>query len=84
MGGAGADVFLYTNGEGNDVIKGFDNSDMLQITGAFSASYNAASKSVAFKVGSTANAITLENVTATRFNINGFTYKISGNKLVRK
>ena len=83
-GDKGADVFLFENGDGKDVIFGFDNSDMLQITGAFSASYNKSKGEVYFKVGSTKNAITLKDFTATTFNVNGFKYKISGSKLVKK
>lgn len=83
-GGTGADTFIYNSGEGKDVISDFDNSDMLQITGTFSASYNSSKKTIAFKVGSTASAITLKNFTATTFNINGDSYQISGTKLVKK
>ena len=83
-GGKGADTFIYANGDGRDVIYGFDNTDMLQITGTFSASYNSTSKTVAFKVGTTANAITLQDYTATTFNVNGNNYVISGSKLVKK
>ena len=83
-GGAGADVFIYNSGEGKDVISDFDNDDMLQITGKFSASYNSSKKTIAFKVDSTSSAITLKNFTATTFDINGDTWKISGSKLVKK
>ena len=83
-GGAGADVFIYASGEGNDVITDFANNDMLQITGTFSATYNKSANTIAFKVGSTANAITLQDFTATTFSINSFNYKISGTKLVKK
>ena len=83
-GGDGADTFIYEKGDGKDVISGFANDDMLQITGTFSATYNATTKAVAFKVGSTANAITLKDFTATTFNVNGNDYIISGSKLVKK
>lgn len=81
-GGSGADVFIYESG--NDVITGFANNDLLQITGTFSATYSKSANTIAFKVGSTANAITLQDFTATTFNINSFNYKISGTKLVKK
>ena len=82
---AGADTFIYSSGEGKDVIFGFDKNDMLQITGTFSASYNKSKKEIAFKVGSTKNAITLKDFGSTStFNVNGFDYKISGSKLVKK
>ena len=84
-GNAGADIFLYCKGEGKDVISGFDNSDMLLITGDFSASYNSSKKEIAFKVDSTKNAVTLKDFGSTStFNVNGFDYKISGSKLVKK
>ena len=83
-GGSGADVFIYESGDGKDVITDFSNDDLLQITGTFSAAYNESANSIAFKVGSTTNAITLRNFTATTFNINSFDYKISGTKLVKK
>ncbi len=83
-GNKGADTFLYFEGEGKDVICGFENSDMLLITGAFSASYDKSKKELSFKVGSTANALTLKDFTATTFNINGFDYGISGSTIKRK
>lgn len=83
-GYAGADTFLYCKGEGKDVIYGFEDSDMLLITGDFSATYNKSKNEVYFKVGDTANAITLKDATAISFNVNGFSYKVSGSSLVRK
>ena len=82
-GGEGADIFLYETGDGKDVIFGFDDNDMLEITGTFTASYNKSKNEIAFKVGSTANAITLRDFTATTFNINGDEYKIKDTKLVK-
>ena len=78
-GGDGEDVFVYSAGK--DVIYGFENNDMLKITGTFSGTYNKSKNEVYFKVGSTANAITLKDFTATTFNVNGTNYKISGSKL---
>ena len=83
-GNAGKDVFLYSDGEGKDIIYGFANDDMLLITGAFTGTYNKSNKEIAFKVGSTASAITLKDFTATTFNVNGYDYGISGTKLVKK
>ena len=86
-GGNGADLFItYISGEdkGNDVIYNFANNDMLLITGKFSSSYNSSKNEIYFKAGSTENAITLKDFTATSFNVNGTNYKISGSKLVRK
>ena len=82
-GDAGSDTFIYGSGEGKDIIYGFDNDDMLLITGAFKASYNKSNDAIYFKVGSTKNAITLKNFDATTFNINGDVYRISGKKLVK-
>ena len=83
-GGAGSDTFLYNNGEGKDVITDFGNDDFLQIMGTFSGTYNKSKNTIAFKVGTTASAITLKNFTATTFNINSDDYRISGTKLVKK
>ena len=81
-GGAGNDTFIYSAGK--DVITDFGDDDLLQITGTFSGTYNASKNTIAFKVGSTANALTLQNVTASgTFNINGDDYHISGTKLMR-
>ena len=58
---------------------------MLKITGTFSASYNQSKNEIYFKVGTTANAITLKDFGSTStFNVNGSYYKISGTKLVKK
>ena len=84
-GNAGKDTFIYAKGDGKDVIYGFDNTDMLKITGTFAGTYNKSKKEVYFKVGSTANAITLKDFGSTStFNVNGTNYKISGSKLVKK
>ncbi len=83
-GGNGADTFIYNSGDGKDVIYNFDNKDMLQITGVWTAAYYKASGRVVFKVDSTYSAIILEKPTAATFNVNGDTYTISGNTLVRK
>lgn len=82
-GDAGNDKFFYSDGGGKDVIFGFETGDLLQITGKFSGTYNKSKKEIAFKVGSTTDAITLKNFTATTFNINGDSYGISGTKLMR-
>ena len=83
-GDAGKDTFIYADSDGKDIIYGFENSDMLKITGAFSGTYNKSKKEVYFKVGSTASAITLKDFSATTFNVNGTNYKISGSNLVKK
>ena len=81
-GNEGSDTFIYGKGAGKDTIFGFEDDDILKITGTFSASYK--DDAIVFNVGNTANAITLKDFTATTFNINGAAYKISDTKLVRR
>ena len=54
---------------------------MLLITGAFTASYDKATDTIAFKVGT--GSITLKDFTATTFNVNGCNYRVKGSKLVK-
>ncbi len=84
LGGDGSDTFIYKSGEGKDVISGFEDNDLLQVTGVFSATYNKRAKELYFNVDSTTNAITLKNFTATSFNVNGTAYQISNTSLVKK
>ena len=83
-GGDDHNVFVYAKGDGKDVIFGFEDDDMLQITGTFSASYNRSKDEIYFKVGSTSKAITLKNFDTSSFNVNGDIYRISGTKLIKK
>lgn len=83
-GDADKDTFYYSNGDGKDVIYKFANDDMLKITGSFTTSLNNSKKEIYFKVGSTANAITLKNYSATTFNINGTNYKVGSSSLIKK
>ncbi len=83
-GGTGADTFLYADGDGKDTISGFDDTDMLQITGDWTAAYYPVANKVGFKVGNTYSAIILQDFTATTFNINGDNYVISGKTLAKK
>lgn len=84
-GNAGVDTFIYGKGDGQDIIYGFDKTDLLQITGTFSTSYSKAKKEIYFDVGTTTNAITLKDFDSTAsFNVNGTNYKISGTKLIKK
>ena len=80
-GGDDDNVFVYAKGDGKDIIFGFEDDDMLKITGAFSASYNRSKGEISFKFGSTSNAITLKNFDTSSFNVNGDIYQISGSKL---
>ena len=81
-GGNGADTFIYSVGNGNDVIGDFGNDDLLQITGDFTTAYDSAASTIKFTVGD--GSITLKNFTATTFNVNSDTYQISGNEFVKK
>ena len=83
-GQAGADTFIYNSGDGKDMIFGFDNDDLLQITGNWTAAYYSGSGRVVFKVDSTYSAIILEKPTAASFNVNGDTYAISNNKFTKQ
>ena len=79
-GGSGKDTFIYTAGDGNDVIYGFGDNDTLTIDNLnFTSSYRAKDKSVllTFADGS----ITFKDFTAKTFHINSNTYKIKGSKL---
>ena len=80
-GGNGSDTFIYSGG--NDVVYGFGEGDALQLGGDFTASVK--NGAISFKVGSTANAVTLKDYSATTFNVNGETYAISnGSNFVKK
>lgn len=83
-GGNNTDTFIYSKGDGKDIIYGFDDTDIIQITDTFSTTYNSSKSEIYFKVGSTKNAITLKNFTATNFNINNDSYQISGSTLLKK
>ena len=82
-GNTGADTFIYSSGDGSDIILGFEDSDTITFDNLdFKASYSKKNKSVAFKFDS--GDITLKNFTATTFHVNDDTYKISGSKLVKQ
>ena len=84
-GGTGADVFYYDSGDGNDIIYSFGDNDMLQITGTFSVTYDSSADELYFKVGTTNKAITLKDIAADTFTINGNAYKIdSKDRFVEK
>ncbi|MBQ6005503.1 MAG: hypothetical protein IJL14_04565 [Selenomonadaceae bacterium] len=81
-GGEGSDTFIYKSGHGKDVIYGFSDEDALTFNNlTFTTSYK--DDAIVFKVGTTANAITLKDFTATTFNIDGKAYKISSSSLVK-
>ena len=87
-GNAGADTFIYYDGDGQDIIYGFDKNDVLQIMDVaakdITGTVNTKGTEIYFKVGSTANAITLKDFGNTStFNVNGTKYKLSGNTLTK-
>ena len=69
-GDAGADVFLYTAGNGNDVVFGFDDDDMLQITGYFTIEYSQSAKTITMKMED-GGSVTLKDYTAKDFVVGG-------------
>lgn len=81
-GGNGVDTFIYDSGDGKDMIFGFEDDDLLQINGEWSASYYKVAKKLSIKVGS--GNITLKDITATNFNINGENYVLSEKKLIKR
>ena len=81
-GGEGSDTFVYNSGDGKDVIYGFDNMDMIEISGAFTTAYSDKKEEISIKVGS--GSITLKDFTATEFTINKEAYVISGATLTKK
>ena len=88
-GGKGNDTFIYKTGEGNDTIFDYQSGDMLKIlksNGAAGGKYKKSKFSddtLTLTIG-TGSVIFEDVTTATTFNINGNSYKISGSKLVRK
>ncbi|MBQ7723702.1 MAG: calcium-binding protein, partial [Selenomonadaceae bacterium] len=82
-GGNGADVFYYAKGDGKDIIYGFANNDSLTFNNLeFTATVS--DDAITFTAGTTANAVTLQDYTATTFNINGEAYEVSGTTLAKK
>ena len=88
-GGDGDDTFFYGKGDGKDVIFGFENGDMLNLTDItnITGRVNAAGTEVYINAGSTDKAITLKDFTATEFNISAggsaSTYRISNGAFVK-
>lgn len=77
----GAEKFIYSAGDGDDFIYGFDDNDTLKLNNlSFKASYKNDAVILKFNSGS----ITLKDFSATTFHIDSDTYKISGSKFVKK
>ncbi|MBR6713122.1 MAG: hypothetical protein IKI76_09045 [Selenomonadaceae bacterium] len=80
-GSADADKFIYTAGDGNDIIFGFDSKDTLTLDNlAFTSSYKDNALTLTFDSGS----VTFKEFNATTFHIDNDTYKISGSKLKKQ
>lgn len=80
-GEAGADTFLYSKGDGKDIIYGFDSKDTLTLDGLdFKATYKNSAVTLKFDGGS----VTLKDFTTKTFHINNDIYKISGSKFVKR
>ena len=85
-GDDGANTFIYSKGDGKDVIYGFDEDDTLTLSNLdlTEGTLNKKGTEIYLKVGSTAKAITLKEFDTNEFNINGATYQIENNKLVKQ
>lgn len=78
-GDAGVDTFIYTQGDGKDIIYGFDNKDTLTLDSLdFKTSYNQKNNAVTFNFND--GSVTLKEFTATTFHVNSDIYKISNGK----
>ena len=84
-GGDGADTFVYSRGDGKDIIIGFSNEDSLTFDGLDlkDATINTKKNEIYLQIGSTKKAATLKEFTATEFNINGDVYTIGNDTLVK-
>ena len=85
-GEKGADTFIYSSGDGKDIIFGFDDSDTLTLDNLefTSASYSKSNGALTLKFDSK-NTITLKDFSATTFHINDDTYQInSKNKFIKQ
>ena len=79
-GDGGDDTFIYTPGDGNDVIYGFEDGDTLTIDGDFNlanmkATVSKKGKELKLKIG--AGSVTFKDIDATTFNINDSTYQLT-------
>lgn len=80
-GDSGADNFIYNNGDGDDVIFGFDSKDTLTLDNMdFTSSYKDKAVTLNFDEGS----VTFKNFIASTFHINDAIYKISNNEFVKQ
>ena len=77
-------MFIYTKGDGNDVIYGFEDGDTLTLDNlSFTSSYSTSTG--ALKLTVTNGSVTFKDFTATTFHINNYTYQLnSSNKLVKR
>ena len=82
-GGSGSDKFIYESGGGRDVIYNFGDGDALDF-GDLKFTATVKDNAIAFKVGTTSNAVTLKDYTAENFVVNGETYGVEGSTFTKK
>ncbi len=89
-GGAGSDTFLYTANTGNDTIGDYESVDVLQILkadgaagGTFTDSAYSSGK-LTLTIDGGGSVVFADVSTSTTFNVNGDSYTISDNALVKK
>ena len=80
-GDDGADTFIYSKGDGRDVIYGFSNDDTLTLDAVIKDS---TVKKDAITLKLSGGAITFKDYTATTFNINSDAYQVKNGALVKK
>ena len=68
-GGAGADVFVYSTGDGNDVITDYTAQDKLKITGSYSTITSGNDVVINIGSGSSSGKMTLKNAKGLKLNI---------------
>ena len=72
-----ADMFLYENGDGNDIITNYDNNDWIRITDGTSFSTQTSGSDVIVNIGS--GSITLKDSYGKALNIISFDHYIANN-----
>ena len=78
-GGTGNDIYYYAQGDGKDVIYGFEDGDTLTLDNlTFTSSYSTTTGALTLTVDG--GSITLKEISATTFNINDKTYTLNSKK----
>ena len=82
-GNDGADEFIYNRGDGKDIIYGFSDDDTLTLNAVIRSSrINSKGDAITLKVSG--GSVILQDFTATTFNINSDTYKITDGEFVKQ